>query len=322
VEFVGNSKLSTNKNPKTKTKSEKQNQKNKIRKTKSEKQNQKNKSEKQIRNQNTESLTQKQKTNMSKTTTAKQQSKSATTKSQFIKDIDNQDLVEEIMKRGIDPNKIAQSDATTKPGKTENTAAQPVNENKAEAPKFRLNGQESKHLVEYETVIKDHLQGFYPFGRALRSINNEKLYKDHGTFEKYCPEKWDLDDGYAYRLIESADVMDKVSPIGGVLPVNEAQVRPLTQLKANQWVAAWKMVIEDANGNRVTAKMVQAVVDEKLGGKGEAAKSKAKAAKGSGSTVKQVITWLNAARKELKANNTKAVEKLLTQIEKALEGIK
>ncbi len=40
-----------------------------------------------------------------------------------------------------------------------------------------------------------------------------------------------MERAYSYRLIEAAQVMDTVSPIGGhIQPANERQVRPLTKL--------------------------------------------------------------------------------------------
>ena len=44
---------------------------------------------------------------------------------------------------------------------------------------------------------------------------------------------------HAYRLIEAVSVIDNLSPIGEVLPKNEAQVRPLTKLNPDSQRKVW-----------------------------------------------------------------------------------
>jgi len=43
----------------------------------------------------------------------------------------------------------------------------------------------------------------------------------------------------AYRLIESAKVLNTLTPIGVKLPQTESQVRPLTSLEPEEQVEAW-----------------------------------------------------------------------------------
>ena len=52
------------------------------------------------------------------------------------------------------------------------------------------------------------------------------------TFEEYCKERWGMNRAHAYRLIDAAEVVNNLSPIGDI-PVNESQARPLTQLNDN-----------------------------------------------------------------------------------------
>ena len=46
--------------------------------------------------------------------------------------------------------------------------------------------------------------------------------------------KWDLSRGHAYRLIDSAKVIDAVSPMGGIHPTSERQSRLLARLDPDQ----------------------------------------------------------------------------------------
>ena len=52
--------------------------------------------------------------------------------------------------------------------------------------KEHLTGEEKVKLTSCENLIKSHNGSFYQAGKALRTIQNEKLFKNYSTFEKYC----------------------------------------------------------------------------------------------------------------------------------------
>ena len=62
----------------------------------------------------------------------------------------------------------------------------------------------------------------------------------------------------AYRLIDAWLVIDNLSPIGDMLPVNEAQARPLARLDPLKQRAAWKRFL--ATGKDLTASNIKAVI--------------------------------------------------------------
>ena len=88
---------------------------------------------------------------------------------------------------------------------------------------------------------------------------------EYATFVEYCKERWDFARAHAYRLIESAKVIETVSPIGDKIPRTESQARPLTRLSPDQQKEAWQRAVETAPGGKVTAGHVQSVVDEMTG---------------------------------------------------------
>ena len=93
-------------------------------------------------------------------------------------------------------------------------------------------------------------------------VRDKKLYRaSHGTFEAYCKERWGMNRAHAYRLIESAEVTDNLSPMGDI-PKTERQTRPLTKLEPDQQREAWDRATKTAPGGKVTAKHVKAVVQE------------------------------------------------------------
>jgi hypothetical protein len=99
-----------------------------------------------------------------------------------------------------------------------------------------------RRLAHLEAVIQRYRQDFYAVGKALNEIRDARHYQklSFTTFERYVNVRWDMSKSQAYRLIEAFLVMENLSPIGDVLPKNEAQARPLTKLDANSQRKAWR----------------------------------------------------------------------------------
>lgn len=78
-------------------------------------------------------------------------------------------------------------------------------------------------LVEHEAVIERGLGSFLEVGAALIAIRDGKLYRaTHSTFEAYCTDRWQLARNQAYRLIDAAQVVQALSPIGDIVPTTES----------------------------------------------------------------------------------------------------
>ncbi len=123
-------------------------------------------------------------------------------------------------------------------------------------------------LPELEAVIERGQQTFYEVGAALLTIRERRLYRDtHATFEDYCQERWDFGRHYANRLIESAEVIALLVPIGTKPPTNEAQVRELSPLKGEPEAveAVWREANERAAEREqpVTAAVIREVREER-----------------------------------------------------------
>lgn len=132
-----------------------------------------------------------------------------------------------------------------------------------------ISSVEAAVLADQEAIIAQGLKTFYAVGTALWTICDQRLYReDHSTFEDYCSARWGMQRSYAYRLIEAAGVVDDVrhtvqdgvSPIGDILPANEAQARALAMLPADQRGPAWQVAVETAPNNKPTAAHVAATV--------------------------------------------------------------
>ena len=149
-----------------------------------------------------------------------------------------------------------------------------------------LTAREAMLLAEHEhTIIKD-FAAFYRVGQALSEINRLRLYRteDGRTFEQYCKEIWDMSKSKAYQLMDASGVYGQLqlqsneflstncgdSHDGSqerILPLNEAQVRPLTKFKGHpeKIVEMWKEATSSAPNGKVTASHVHKVVKDYLG---------------------------------------------------------
>ena len=100
----------------------------------------------------------------------------------------------------------------------------------------------ARRLARLEAVIGKYRQDFYAVGKALSEIRDGRHSQQLSfkTFERYVNARWDMSKSQAYRLIEAFVVMVNLSPIGDVLPKNEAQARPLTRLDPHSQRKAWR----------------------------------------------------------------------------------
>jgi hypothetical protein len=117
-----------------------------------------------------------------------------------------------------------------------------------------LTASESTALAEHEAVIERGIQTFYEVGTALADIRNRKLYRaDHGTFEDYCQQRWQMSRSYAYRMIDAAEVVESVSPMGDIAPSSERQARELARVPEPERAAVWAETVERTDGKPTAA---------------------------------------------------------------------
>lgn len=125
-----------------------------------------------------------------------------------------------------------------------------------------LTGIEQLELSKLEDRIQRGLQTFYEVGAALLTIRDARLYREsHATFEDYCQQRWAMKRAQAYRLIDAAEVMNNLSPIGDMpKPATESQARPLASLPPEAQIHAWAAVTEALADEPVTAEIVREAV--------------------------------------------------------------
>lgn len=130
-----------------------------------------------------------------------------------------------------------------------------------------LTSIELAQLERAEQRIEKGMSTFVDVGKALAEIRNDKLYlKDHKTFEAYCDKRWGISRSRAYQLLDGADVVSNVHNCGhDTHPTTESLARPLTKLKKpEQQAEAWKEAVDAANGEVVTAALVEKAVAKRV----------------------------------------------------------
>ena len=124
----------------------------------------------------------------------------------------------------------------------------------------------SKNRLEHlESIVKKYRQDFYSVGKALKEIRDARHYNklSFKSFGSYVKIRWDMGRSQAYRLIEASAVIENLSPIGEILPKNEAQARPLSKLDLVSQQKVWKNFLK--TGKRLSALNIKKFVSAYLG---------------------------------------------------------
>ncbi|MDB6020796.1 MAG: hypothetical protein JWQ04_653 [Pedosphaera sp.] len=124
-----------------------------------------------------------------------------------------------------------------------------------------LTTEETQELSACEGMIERGLQTFLEVGMALMTIREHRLYRAFGTFDEYLVRRWDFGSRQAQRLMAAAGIVEnlrsRIADCGLPAPHSESQVRPLAGLSAEEQFAVWRVAVELAAGERITAKIVR-----------------------------------------------------------------
>jgi hypothetical protein len=114
----------------------------------------------------------------------------------------------------------------------------------------KLSDSEKEDLTTLEGQVRS---SFYLAGKALQEICLRRLYRERfKTFEDYCKQKLGIDARSVYLQISAAKTYEtlKCDPLVRILPINERQVRPLSELQEEDQVTVWQKAVTE-NNNRV-----------------------------------------------------------------------
>ncbi|MEC4813364.1 MAG: hypothetical protein SAK29_08850 [Scytonema sp. PMC 1069.18] len=147
-------------------------------------------------------------------------------------------------------------------------------------------------VVDRLTLERKVERAFYESGKALMQLRDRRLYRStHKTFEEYCRDRFGYTRVAAFYKITAATVVDNLltngyqnpdEPTEGlqnsnlltngyqnpdmltkktqILPTNERQIRPLTQLEPEQQLVAWQLSVEASGGQVPSGRVVKDIV--------------------------------------------------------------
>lgn len=186
-------------------------------------------------------------------------------------------------------------------------------------------------LKQCEDTIRQNEGSLFSVGRNLGKISSEGLYKAAGftEFAVYTKERWGMSDKYAYRLIKAAKCLDTLTSHEAtgtwVLPRNESQIRPIAQLKEEQWVVTWEKVMAKFGNQPFTAEDVKLVLNPEQANADEAdgddEASEPKPEKVLAKTLQRKLTKIDELVNKALAEEigVKDYRKLLERIKKLIE---
>src|SRR5258708_4724349 len=91
---------------------------------------------------------------------------------------------------------------------------------------------ESRQLIELETVIEAGRKSFFEIGLALVKIRDCKLYRsDYETFDEYLKGKWQWEKRYAQYVIASAETVKALPEAKRTIVHTETQARELSKVE-------------------------------------------------------------------------------------------
>ena len=128
-----------------------------------------------------------------------------------------------------------------------------------------MNRHCQEQISRLELIIESNQRNFYSVGKALKQIRDNHFYRTLGfdSFESYVKDRWDFGKSHTYRLIDAAQVLDNLSPIGDILPVNEAQCRLLTPFESFDQTKIWRAFLN--SGFTLTARQLRNFISDYKG---------------------------------------------------------
>ena len=134
-----------------------------------------------------------------------------------------------------------------------------------------LTKKEQKRRDELEGVIVKGMRAFVEVGLALREIKETRLWRTtHTNFDDYCLEMHEMVARRGNQLVVSAGVMENLQSGNNCshfkrLPINEAQVRPLTGFTPEEQIEIWKEVDATPSEIQITARLVKKTAEQVSG---------------------------------------------------------
>lgn len=134
-----------------------------------------------------------------------------------------------------------------------------------------LSPADETFLAERCDVVRAGLKATIAVATALAEIYEYQggvLWKaTHGSFEKFCRDRFSIGKSQAYRLRDAGAFVLEVtqSPRGDQFgPVNEKQIRPLLRLPEERRLPVWQSLVAETPAAKLTSRAVAKRVEQEL----------------------------------------------------------
>lgn len=117
-------------------------------------------------------------------------------------------------------------------------------------------------LTEAESRV---VRGLTESWIALKEINEQRLYRKHGTWDTYCMKRWGFTGGRGYQIVDAAYAALEVSEAGIVFP-NERVARAYLAIEPEKRLSV-VLAAKSAFGDRLTGGIISSaskVIDEAI----------------------------------------------------------
>lgn len=128
---------------------------------------------------------------------------------------------------------------------------------------YPLTIDEQQMLERCELIIGQGLQTYVEVGRALTTIREGKLYRQHyDTWEEYCVDRWGMSRSRAYQLMDASKVAADLSTMVDNPPTNEREAREVGKAAPADRPRVIERADQLAAGTKRTAKHIEQAREE------------------------------------------------------------
>ena len=190
-----------------------------------------------------------------------------------------------------------------------------------------LSTDEKTALAKCCNTVKKGQESFLKIAEAIQQINDDRLYREtHKSVKAFCVARFDMSMHEADRYVGAARVISDLKEGGfETLPKNEGQTRPLVPLASGKERRdVWQKVVD--SGEKITAKLVQSIVDGGMPKAGSGESPLVKKADKVADVMMQLRNQVDKKRGRISPEDVKHLQefvnnlaKLALEVEKLLE---
>ena len=125
-----------------------------------------------------------------------------------------------------------------------------------------------QELERLEEIVEQGLKVYFEVGQALKTIQQQELYKlkGHTNFKVYCRDRFMIGDSRIYQLISACEIAQNLEPVVRELGVvlNESHCRELAKVETERQKEILEKVVEKSSGKLTAQEIKLAITNYEL----------------------------------------------------------